>query len=535
VSLGARAFDILYALARHAGELVSKDQLFEWVWPGRVVEENNLQVHVSTLRKILGAELIVTIPGQGYRLTARLKADADAHSSPGPNAASAAPALVQSAPVHQAPSVERCTIAVLPFRNLGGLSQEEYFSDGIAEDVIEHLTHSPWLLVVSRNSSFTYRHSHASVSEICRELQVRYVVIGSVRRVPDESRESEAEGSTSAALAQRLRISAELIDGQRNEALWSQRFDRPLKDLLALQEHIAHQITSAIEPVALRREEQLALRSAASVQQGASSASDVQHWDLLMQARWHFWRSTREHLAQSEALLLQGLQEPAGSQGSSGLPRNSAALSLLAFVHMSRVWAGWAADAKGSLQEALRCAKRAVNLNDRDSYAHFTLGTALSCVGQMPQAIAEMEHALALYPQAASAAGELARLLAFSGRSQEAHEYALQAIDASPHDPHLSLWLRTRALACFVEGDYAQAVRHAMQAVTKRPDWFFTYYTLAVCQALAGQEQAARMSLQTAQDSGPYSLQALRIGHPFTQSEHLDRFVQTLRSLGWEG
>ncbi len=498
--LGARAFDVLAALVQHAGELVSKDQLFQWVWPGRVVEENNLQVHVSTLRKLLGPDLIATVPGRGYRFTGVLQVAA----SPGSAAASAATQIDAVAS-----SAASRSLAVLPFANLNGQADQEYFSDGIAEDVISHLTRSPWLFVVARNSSFTYRHSSASAAEISKELQVHYLVTGSVRRVQD------AQG------AMRVRVSADLVDGSRNETLWSQRFDSPLADLLGLQEQIAAQIVSAIEPVALRREEQRALQTPPQ----ASSPVKVKHWDLLMQARWHFWRSTREHLQTSEALLLQSLQE---------LPSSSASSALLAFVHMSRVWAGWAPEPRAVLQEALRCAMHAVNQDDRDSYAHFTLGTALSCVGKMSQAIVEMEHALALYPQAAAAAGELARLLAFSGRSDEAHEFALQAIDASPHDPHLSLWVRTRAIACFIEADYEQGAHYAMQAVAKRPDWFFNHYTLAACQALSGQMEAARASLQAAQKQGRYNLTALKIGHPFVQDAHLQRFVQALQSAGWE-
>ncbi len=497
--LGARAFDVLAALVQHAGELVSKDQLFERVWPGRVVEENNLQVHVSSLRKLLGADWIVTVPGRGYRFTGVVQA---------PIAAAAIAVSATSVGAVANTAASR-SLAVLPFANVNGQADQEYFSDGIAEDVISHLTRSPWLFVVARNSSFTYHHSSNSPAEICRELQVHYLVTGSVRRVQD------ANGQ------QRVRVSAVLIDGLRNETLWSERFDSPITDLFSLQEHIAAQITSAIEPVTLRREEQRALQSPAS----AASPAQVKHWDLLMQARWHFWRSTREHLQTSEALLLQSLQEQPGSSASS---------ALLAFVHMSRVWAGWAPDPRAALQEAMRCALRAVSQDDRDSYAHFTLGTALSCVGKMDQAIAEMEHALLLYPQAAAAAGELARLLAFSGRSDEAHEFALQAIDASPHDPHLSLWVRTRAIACFIDGHYSEGAHFAMQAVAKRPDWFFNHYTLAACQALSGQQDAARASLQTAEKQGRYKLPALRIGHPFVQDAHLQRFVQALQSVGWE-
>ena len=481
--LGARAFDVLMALASHAGQMVTKDQLFDWVWPGRVVEENNLQVHVSTLRKLLGSDWIATIPGRGYRFTGT---------------------LVQASPAQAAQVIapSRHSIAVLPFANHSADTSQEYFSDGIAEDVIGHLTRSPWLLVVARNSSFTYRSSDAAPMQICRELEARYLVTGGVRRAGDK-----------------LRINAELIDGTNGQTLWSQRFESDLADLFTLQAQIAHKIVSAIEPVALRIEEQRALHLA------EHSAADVQHWELLMQARWNFWRSTREHLASSEQLLSQALQRK---------PRDGASLSLLAFIHMSRVWAGWAPDAKQSLQDAIACAMRAVALDEQDSFAHFTLGTALSCVGKMSQAIAELEQALRIYPQAAAAAGELGRLLAFSGRSDEAHEFALQAIDASPHDPHRSLWIRTRAIACFVAGQYEEGARFAMQAVAQRPDWFFNHLALAACHALAGHLPQAQAAVAAAMQGGSYGLKTLRIGHPFVREEDFQRFVQALELAGWQ-
>ena len=485
--LGARAFDLLLALLNHAGQMVSKDQLFEQVWPGRVVEENNLQVHVSTLRKLLGAQWIATVPGRGYRFTGEVMQN---ENTPPLNSS-----LINT-------TTSRHSIAVLPFANASGDMAQEYFSDGIAEDVIGHLTRSPWLLVVARNSSFTYRSSTASPVQICGELEARYLVTGAVRRAGD-----------------RLRVNAELVDGQNGETLWTQRFDSELTDLFTLQEQIANSIVSAIEPVALRSEEKRALHLA------EHSAGDVQHWELLMQARWHFWRSTREHLASSEQLLLQAMQLKS---------KEGASLSLMAFIHMSRVWAGWAESSKQSLNEAISCAMRAVALDEQDSFAHFTLGTALSCVGKMDQAIAELEQALRIYPQAAAAAGELGRLLAFSGKSDEAHEFALQAMDASPHDPHRSLWIRTRAIACFVAGQYEEGASFAMQAVAQRPDWFFNHLALAACHALAGHMPQAQAAVAAALQGGSYGLSTLRIGHPFVKQEDFERFVQAIELAGWQ-
>jgi len=228
------------------------------VWPGLVVEENNLQVHVSSLRRMLGADAIATVPGRGYRFALRL---APASS----DVASASDAGDQQA--------YRRTIAVLPFVNLDADPAREYFSDGLAEDIISHLTRSPWLLVVSRNSSFAYRNTRESNQAVGAALRARYLVLGSVRRA-----------------AQTLRMTAELVDTTTGKTLWADRFDRPLADLFAVQVRISAHIVSAIEPVYLHSEERVA---------GEVPQHSMEHWDLLMRARWHFWRTTPDHVLQA--------------------------------------------------------------------------------------------------------------------------------------------------------------------------------------------------------------------------------------------
>jgi len=155
-------------------------------------------------------------------------------------------------------------------------------------------------------------------------------------------------------------------------------------------------------------------------------------------------------MTQAQSLLTRALEIK---------PGDSASLSLMSFTHMAKLWGAWAEDPRAAVAEANRLALVAVRNDERDAFAHFTLGTALSCAGQMQAAIAELECALGLYPQAAAAAGELGRLLVFSGRTEEAEEFILQAVDASPHDPHLSLWIRSRAIGCFIDGRHADAVR----------------------------------------------------------------------------
>ena len=529
VALGARAFDVLCALALRPGQLVSKAELFDQVWPGMVVEENNLQVHVSTLRKLIGPDLIVTVPGRGYRFTGHTST-LEKPESPDLHAVQTAPTVLASfAAVTPTPATSPTTsptttpaaslaalpsatsarsIAVLPFANLSNDPEQEYFSDGLAEDIISKLTRSSWLYVIARNSSFAYRQPStpsstkevSSPGEICRALGARYLVTGTVRR----------SGNT-------MRITAELADAQQHETLWSQRFDRPLDNLFEVQNAISTSIVSAIEPVYLRREEFLTSQF---------DTPNMQHWELLMRARWHFWRSSRDHNEKARTCLTQALVTHSD---------DPACLALMSFTHMARVWAGWSQDARGEILEANRLALRAVRQDDTDSFAHFTLGTALSLTGNLPQAIAELEYAITLYPQFAGAAGELGRLLAFSGQTDDAMEYVLQAIDASPHDPHLSLWVRTRAIAYFIEGDYTQAARYAQEATAKRSDWFFNYYLLAACQAAAGNLAAAQKALQHGQAFGPYSLNALRMGHPFAQPDMAEKFVGFLQQAGWEG
>ena len=277
---------------------------------------------------------------------------------------------------------------MLPIVNLSDDPEQEYFSDRLAEDIISKLSRSPWLFVIACNSSFAYRQLSPPAAEVCRALGTRYLVTGTVRR----------SGTV-------VHITADLVDGHNNETLWSQRFDRQLTDLVEVQNQISTSIVSAVEPVYLRREE---LRTS------RSEAPDMQCWELLMRARWHFWRITRKNINASRACLAKALEAK---------PDDPQFLALLSFTRMSRVWSGSAARPKQEILEANRLAQRAVRQDATSSYAHFTLGTALSCVGNLPQAIAELGHALELYPQFAAAAGELGRLLAFSGRIDEAVEW----------------------------------------------------------------------------------------------------------------
>jgi TolB-like protein len=218
VRVSGRALEVLCVLAAAKGEIVTKDDLMARVWPGLVVEENALHVHVSGLRKMLDEEMsgqcfIVTAQGRGYRLVGVL------HS--GPECSSAADDL----------RVPGTSIAVMAFQNMSGDPEQEYFVDGIVEDIITGLARIRWLLVIARNSSFIYKGKAVDAKQVGRELGVRYVLEGSVRKVGN-----------------RVRITVQLIETQTGAHIWAERYDRLLDDIFAVQDDIAVSVIGTIEP-----------------------------------------------------------------------------------------------------------------------------------------------------------------------------------------------------------------------------------------------------------------------------------------------
>src|SRR6516165_4500615 len=211
VRLGNRALDILCVLASAEGRVVTKDELMAQVWPGVVVEENNLHFHISSLRRAFeedgdGESWIVTVPGRGYRFLLPREPPPAGDPTPG-----------GSLPVADKPS-----LAVLPFQNLSGDPEQEYFADGMVEEIITALSRIRWLFVTARNSSFTYKGQNVDLQRVGRELGVRYVLEGSVRKSGN-----------------RVRITAQLIDAATGAHLWADRFDGLLEDVFDLQDRVA--------------------------------------------------------------------------------------------------------------------------------------------------------------------------------------------------------------------------------------------------------------------------------------------------------
>jgi TolB-like protein len=256
VRLGSRALDILCVLASSGGAVVTKDELMARVWAGVVVGENNIQVHISALRKALeedgnGEGWIVTVAGRGYRLLR--PREPLAADDPGP---------VRSLPIPDKPS-----LAVLPFLNLTGDPEQEYFADGMVEEITTALSRIRWLFVIARNSTFTYKGRAVDVKQIGRELGVRYVLEGSVRRGGN-----------------RVRITAQLIDAETGAHMWADRFDGSLEDVFDLQEKVAVSVAGVIEP---------ALQTAEAARSAGCPTADLTAYDLYLRAHAMYWSSAR--------------------------------------------------------------------------------------------------------------------------------------------------------------------------------------------------------------------------------------------------
>jgi TolB-like protein/DNA-binding winged helix-turn-helix (wHTH) protein/Flp pilus assembly protein TadD len=511
VGLGSRAFDLLLALVTRHGQLLSKDELMAEVWPGKVVEENNLQAHISALRKILardvdGLRYLQTAPGRGYRFLANVEHVQPVDAITGTEAARLGPS-VPPFPVPDNPSIamlplsvpsvpDRPSIAVLPFVNLSGDPEQEYFSDGIAEDIITALSKIRWLFITAQNSSFTYRGNSVDVRHVARELGVRYILKGSVRKAAD-----------------RLRTTAQLIDGSMGNHIWADRYDGKLVDLFALQDEITKKVASVIEPSLLQAE---------STRSQNRSAKDLESWDMIMRARSLLGRSNRSDSKSAIAILERAVD---------CYPEYGPAYSMLAGALAASSFLGWDS-MEIRTEEAFRLATRAVELDDTDPRAHVALGWVALSMRRTEEAAEEFRRAIDLNPNSAAAHGSLGATLSLAGRSDQAIMHLKNAFRMSPHDPQSAMFNSFLAAAHYLARRYNEAVAFSRTAVQLRHGMTGAHRIYIASLAQAGQLAEARAALEKLKQIQPdISIAWIEKHVPYTRGP-MRHFLEGMHKAG---
>lgn len=392
----------------------------------------------------------------------------------------------------------RPSIAVLPFTNISGDPEQEYFADGISEDIITGLSKLRWFFVIARNSTFTYKGKAVDVKRVARELDVRYVLEGSVRKGGN-----------------RVRISAQLIDAATGNHIWADRYDGDLTDVFDLQDEITRKVVAAIEPKLLEAE---AIRSE------ARSPEDLGGWDLVARALSHFWKLNEAESRLAINILRQATQDH---------PNYAPAHSMLAFLLLVSTHVGWTPSVE-EREPAAQLARRAMELDENDPWAFMALGYLAFAARKTDEAVRQFRTALELNPNFAAAHGYIGWALAFDGRSDEALKHFDQSMKMSPRDPINSLVLGGMAAAHYLAGRYPEAVKFARQGVELRPGLISGHRILCASLAQAGQIEEAREAMRTLRQLHPAMTVAwIKESVPYT-TEPMARFLDGLRKAGLE-
>jgi TolB-like protein/Tfp pilus assembly protein PilF len=496
IALEPQVFDVLLYLVQNSDRVVSKDELFDKVWDGRIVSESTLTSRINAVRKAVNdngrdQQLVRTVARKGFRFVGEVQADA--------KLAPTAPSMAHEAdhPRLALPVLDRTAIAVLPFVNMSGETEQEYFSDGISEDIITALSKLRWFYVIARNSSFVYKDKPVHLKQIGEELGVGYVVEGGVRK----------DG-------ERVRITAQLNDVATGSHIWAERYDRSIADVFAVQDEITQSIVAAIEP-------QLYAAENFRAQRKAPDSMDA--WDLVMRGLSHYWRVTRQDNVVAQALLEKAIKiDPSYGQ----------ALGVLATSHSFGAHMGWETMAQ-AMPIAERAALSAIHADSEDPWAHLALALVYLFNRRFDDSLAEFELALRLNPNFSLARGYYGVALAYCGRWEEGDRHARHALRLSPRDPFAATYCGVVSYCQFVGGNYEEAMRFARQSVRLRADFVGGHRVLTAAAACGGFEEIAAEALKELKRVQPeITLEWVAKEMPFKHEAERQAYVEGFRLAG---
>ena len=488
VAIEPQVFDLLIYLIENRDRVVSKDDLIASVWNGRIVSDSSLTSRINAARKAIGdsgeeQRLIRTVARKGLRFVVDVKTVAAGH---------APDASMSERPRRGLALPDRPAIAVLPFVNMTSEPDQDYFSDGITEDIITALSKLRWFFVIARNSSFIYKGRSVHMKQIAEELGVRYVLEGSVRKGGD-----------------RLRITAQLNDVTSGGHIWAERYDRGLADVFAVQDEITEAIVAAIEPQLYAAENFRARRKA---------PDSMDAWDLVMRALSHYWRVTRQDNVVAQALLEKATELD---------PNYGQALGLLAASYTFSAHMGWA-DMAQVAPLAERAASAAILADGEDAWAHFALGGVYLMARRFDDSLAEFDAALRLNPNFAVAQGYCGLTLTYCGRWQEGEQAAQRALRLSPHDPLSAVYCGIASYTQYVGRNYDEAMRLAREAIRQRSDFVGAHRVLTASAGMSGRgdAKAALQELRRVQPniSLAWIAEHMPIQHDAEREHYLDGF-----------
>lgn len=482
VNIGTRGAALLGALIKANGATVSKDLLIDAAWPGLAVEEGNLSVQIAALRKALrpsgeGQEWIVTVPRLGYRL---LRAE-------------------PSPPSSREKGLRLPVIAVLPFVNLSDDAAQDYFADGVVDDIITALSRFKSFSVIARNSSFVYKGRAVDVRQAAEDLGVHYVLEGSVRR-----------------LGERLRIAAQLVDGTTGTHLWARTFDGETSDVFDFQDGITESVVAIVEPHIREAEIARSLRD---------RPGSLEAYDLYL-------RAIPLHANMSPEGNAKGIELIEGAL--SLAPYYAAALRLAADLYSHRVGMGWPTI---TLDDKARCIQLThLALASAPGDAPVLAQSAVVFVlvsHEYERGVLTIDRALEANPNNVDVLICAAVVHLHCGDVASALTYSQHALRLAPGDPTLYFPLTAIAHAQMVLGDYAEALAWAMRSYALNPNFDPTYWMLIAANALLGRTELARRHLQAFMELTPgITIHRIRDAQP---SRFPDRMASILSGLAVAG
>ncbi|MGD9508561.1 MAG: winged helix-turn-helix domain-containing tetratricopeptide repeat protein [Geminicoccaceae bacterium] len=493
VATGPQVFDLLLYLIEHRERVVSRDDLLDAVWDGRIVSESTLASHINAVRRAIGdsgqeQHLVRTVARKGFRFVGEVV-----------ETSTSVPVMADEPAAQGLPLPDRPSIAVLPFVNLSGDPEQDYFADGVVEDIITALSRIRWLFVIARNSSFAYRNQAIDVRQVGRELGVRYVLEGSLRKS-----------------ANRVRITGQLVDTTSGGHRWAQRYDGALDDIFELQDQMASSVVGAIAPELERAEIERAERK---------PTESLDAYDHFLRGMARFHAGTREGLDEA----LPGFRKAIALD-----PEFASAYGMAAWCLFSRNLNDSSSDHAHEIAEGLRLARRAVDLGRNDAGALARGGHALAhFTGDLELGIDLLDRAVLLNPNLAAAWFLGGYLRLFRGEHDRAIEQYDQAMRLSPLDPEMFRMQTGVALAHLTAGRFDAAAAWATKAFRDAPLLVLPGAVVAASHALGGRMGDAQTAMRDVRKCNP-ELRIAGLGRwfPFQRLEHAKLFADGLRRAG---